>query len=275
MLSEIEEYSQDGQLIWQVKYLEAGGIESESVFEYENGQLIGEKNFNEYGGQNKTDYVYDIEGELRYKRMTFADGTTEQEKRILEPGLEIIENYNGEDFLYKKQVLNYGEEKKLSSVEFYENGELVETNFYEYNSKNQVIERIINDLKANAKYKYRYRYDADGNEILKHLSGENEALLQKEESVFENGKLIEFREEDYLNGEDRKVTKYEYDQRGNMLRETSLDWSGTIKFDKIYRLNNQGDPIEAVIIETGHFDAVSGMGHFGRNLKIRFELEYF
>ena len=274
-LSQVEEFNAEGQLILSVRYFEAGGKESESIFEYEDGKLIIETNYNEYGGENKTDYVYDIDGELRYRRMTYADGTTEQEKRLIEPNLEVIENYDSQDVLYKKQILRYDEKHLLQEVDFYENDVLVETNSYEYDAANRIIGRTVNDLSQNEVFKYRQRYDQEGNQILKHLSGQNEALLQKEESVFENGRLIEFREEDYLNGESRQVTKYEYNDSGNLLRETRLDWSGTIKSDKIFRLNEYGDPIEATTIETGYFDAVFGVGEFGRNLKTRFELEYF
>lgn len=274
-LSKVEEYNAAGQLIRAVNYFESGGKESESFFEYEDGKLIIETNYNEYGGENKTDYVYDIDGELRYRRMTYADGSKEQEKRIIEPGIEIIENYDSKDILYKKQILRYDEKQRLQEVDFFENDILVETNTYEYDSDDRVVGRTVNDLSQNEVFQYRQRYDRAGNQILKHLSGPNNALLQKEESVYENGKLIEFREEDYLNGESRQVTKYEYDKKGNLLRETRLDWSGTIKSDKIFRLNEYGDPIEATTIETGYFDAVFGVGEFGRNLKIRFELEYF
>lgn len=149
----------------------------------------------------------------------------------------IIEEYWTNENLNSKKIFVYDESNnEIEMTEYNKEGDLKNKTIYEYSKIEDVTLKNAVEYDASGKVNYQWirRYDVAGNEIQSYYRGGN--LNSMTEKTYNNrNELIEERDL-YSSNEPIWVKKIDYDEHGNLIRETKVDYSSQNEnYEKTYK----------------------------------------
>ena len=273
VLSSLSEYDRQGNLTLHINYFPSGDIFTEHAYTYKKNLLVQEREWNENGDCSTIDYAYDTSDRCILKTLSFLDGTKQIEKREYVDQKEILTLYDEFQQEVEKQVLIYDTDKKLIGNDFYENRNLVESSRFKYDLNGENTERMIEDYVNETKYIYTYFWEGQTH-IALEKNGVGE-ITSKTISVYEQDLLIQKIEEyrDLMNNNYSRF--YEYDERGNLIKETHKNYAGHTVAQTNYKYNENQDVIELLTLSSvSHLNIVEG-AYLNKTTLMIYELSYF
>jgi len=230
------EYNDKGQLVKETDLTSSREIEEQRVYEYDDeGNLVRESELDKYGttefvydkhGNPLTVTAYDKNGEWRYTQQYsyeyeyYSDGTLSHERQYL-----LHEDFDGGRHLVSKIDYNQDGNPVYSET----NGDFSSVTTYEYDENGRLIKKFgDSSFSTGDTSTIEYEYDANGN-----VSAENHT-----NTIGESGATT-----------DRLKFKivYEYDQYGNLTKETDYDENGDLHNTQTYEYKyGEGGVIETV-----------------------------
>jgi len=217
-------FDKNGNLVkttLQAKYREysyfAGKVEN-----YENA-MIDEYKYNDYNNV--------LERRIVDKSNTLWKYTYDAQQNL------IIEEYWTNENLNSKKIFVYDESNnEIEMTEYNKEGDLKNKTIYVYNKNEDVTFKnaVGYDASGKVDYIWNRRYDVAGNEIQNDYRGGSYNSLT-EKTYNDRNELIEERDL-YSSNEPMWVKKFVYDELGNLIRETKVDYSSqNDDYEKSYK----------------------------------------
>lgn len=272
-LSTVTKYNPAGQLIWEQHLFPSGQVQMESAFEYTDGLLSREKTWNEYGSWTEIKYLYDDRQELVYRTTEHADGTIETYKRTFSKNSELVEIYDAEDNLDKREEAICDEMGRAIERIFYEDGESVKVCQYEYNAEGQMVKKMTRSQDGFGEELTiinTYQYDQYGNVIEEIEQNINGVILYKIERAYQEDLILREIENDFEGSEEVVLAKYTYDHHERLIQIRIENKFGTLTYHETMDYNEDGTLMTSKTLEQAP-DEYSPPS----KKKYRYEIAYF
>ncbi len=218
-LVQMEEFNENDQLTYIKEINREGTLESRFKFDV-NGNVTEEENLVDGVLSDKSEYIFDKEGNLLSHKFIIDNEVIEETKREVTDSTTIEKMYqNGEEV--KKSISEYkeGESRGL----FYEFGELVEkqitkeskefSNSIAYSSNDEII------------YFENYYYNSK-DQITKHeILNPDKTINSIETYIYNNENLAKI---SFSSDTEKNCQRYERDKNGNVIRFEITNEDGNV-----------------------------------------------
>ena len=197
-----------------------------------------------YYAENDNDVYMDYQGEYKYDEAgnLIQHAYDAYQKYSVDGNVyssylfcHVVEEYENKELIKATSTFyrNSGEAYEVL-VKLYENGQIVNMSYYDYNGKMAETPKLV----------YRYKYTYENEDIVKKETyiGDSEYPSDYTEYLYENGKIKESIM--YLYGYKSYKTVYEYDENGNMINEVFYnvqDDTPLMGYCKTYTYDKFGD----------------------------------
>lgn len=225
------EYNSDGNLIRQSEI--QGGIENSSqIFEYDDeGDIIDEKLFISGSLYEHTSLIKTDSGFIR----TMTQDNEEVER--------LEQNTYGDNW----------------NNRFYRFDELLESQEYTFDTKNNSGETIIKGFEHDFNVVIKEKYNNKEEIILKEEFHENGTILTTTEIEIENGLTLKESVKDFSNEEVFYDRLFEYDQNDNLISYEVRSSTGALNSFHKRKFDNQNRIIEESGFTNGYFSGITGV----------------
>ena len=261
------EYDKDQHIVCEIKYNEDGEVDEKNINKFDDqGNLIEERFYlseNEVA-EHKT-YERDDKGNVINIYKHYQDGEKDTIHFIRDESGKLVEkitidSYNEEE---AREIIEYAGDKVKSRKE-YEYDELVMEEEFEYSDKGKLVEHVKwSHEDENSRFINKYNEEGQIFKALKYNL--KDKLISKAEYIYKEDKLMEIAEESPYG---KIITRFEYDEKGNPVKQTEENGMGKINNRAIRIFNEHGD-----VVETEVFIDFHGKG-INQHYKIKYENEY-
>ncbi len=276
LLYEVE-YNEQEKPVLEIEYSQGGIPISTNTYEYdEEGYLIAETlQGDEKEAYQRFDYSYGEDKKNRIKTLTYSDGSTEKEETLIEGQQKIQKKYDLDQELVEQTTEVFREDGQIESLEYYNaNMESTEKHLYGYNEKSQLVEeKILVDDEENSTT--IWEYNENGKVVLEESYDPDENLIHKHFYKYEGDQLVEEGIEEYSSYNNQVRFHYEYDEKGQLIRQVQESYSGELIQEVAYELNERGDIVMVHFIRTGLYQMLYGSSTADYNQSIRNDIEYY
>ena len=261
------EFDENQNIVCEIKYNEDGEVDEKNINKFdEKANLIEEMSYlsEEEIAEHKT-YERDEKGSVIKIFKHYQDGEKDTINFIRDDAGKIIEkitidSYNEEE---AREIIEYDNDKVVSRKE-YEYDELVMEEHFVYNDKGTLSEHTKwSHEDENSKFKNVYNEEGQIYQALKYNL--QDKLISKAEYIYQGDNLVEIIEESPYG---KSITRIEYDEKGNPVKQTEENGAGKINNRAIRTFNEHND-----VAETEVFIDFHGKG-INQHYKIKYEYEY-
>lgn len=250
-----ESYDENGKVVHSIDYQESPPIQQ--VYEYNSaGNLIRQREI-QGGIENSSQFFeYDADGDIINEKLSIGGALYEQTSLVKsDSGFIRTMTQDNEEVERLEKIIDGDNWRN----KFYRFDELLESQEYTFDAKNNSGETIIKSFEHEFNVVIKEKYNCKDEIILKEEFHENGTLLTSTEIEIENGLTLKESIKDFSNGEVYYDRIFEYDKHQNIVNfEVRSSTDALHSFHKrIFDIHNR--LIEESGFTNGYFSGIDGI----------------
>lgn len=247
-----ESYDENGNVVHSIDYRESPPVEQN--FEYHSDGNLIRQSETQGGIENSSQiFEYDAEGDIIDEKLSIGGALYEQ--------TSLVKSDSG---FIRTMIQDNEEVERLEKIidgdnwnnKFYRFKELLESQEYTFDAKNNSGETIIKGFEHDFKVVIKEKYNSKNEIILKEEFHENGTLLTSTEIEIENGLTLKESIKDFSNGEIYYERIFEYDKNENIINFEVRSSTGALHSFHKRKFDNENKLIEESGFTNGYFSGI-------------------
>ncbi|MBU2020281.1 MAG: hypothetical protein KJ941_11605 [Bacteroidetes bacterium] len=250
-----ESYDENGNVVHSIDYRESPPVELN--FEYDSdGNLIRQSEI-QGGIENSSQiFEYDAEGDIIDEKLSIG-GALYEHTSLVKTDSGFIRTMTQDNEEVERLEKNIDGDNW--SNKFYRYDELLESQKYTFDAKNNSGETIIEGFEHDFNVVIKEKYSNKDEIILKEEFHENGTLLTATEIEIEDGLTLKESVKDFSNGEVYYERLFEYDKNNNIINFEVRSSTGALQSFHKRKFDNQNRLIEETGFTNCYFSGIDGV----------------
>ncbi len=249
-----EQYNAQGQVLYYKDY-QANPPAEKKICYNESGLLVEEIDISDNVELNRLEQIYNDNGENIERNFFFGEHLYEKiTTEFSEMGFTKTTYQDGEEI---QKLIQENDDKNYAN-KFYQNGELLESQFAKYNSETNCSEIKFYDGKNKHVLTRKETYNNLNLLVRVEELNENNNLLSEHQYEIEKGLITKEIYRDFRSGENEYHITMEYDNKENLIKKDIRTPSGHLVEFYICEYDGQNRMIDEKGMANGSFNAIYG-----------------
>jgi hypothetical protein len=255
----LTEYDEDGNVIHTMVWGAEGLVSEKFVFEYEGALRTKRMTYADEEELAETEYYeYNEDGNLIKTTLEYLDGSKDFTNHLYNEAKQMISSITVDDDgdEGQQEFWEYEGNNLIRYRMINDFGNLEEEQTYTYNDENLVVAKsIINNLNE-SNFSWKYQYNSDGKLIVEERFNANGKPVEEVNYTYdEKGRVIEEKTE---NAKETIVKKMEYDEADNELYTIVREEDDDITLYEVWRkFDAESQQLSSKVIVYANGDEIS------------------